>query len=212
MRTQLIGVLWTAALTVAAHAQDIDPVATLGVPDMGSARALAIDGKVLDISGIGSATTVGALALKDAADVLARQNTTLTVRADGRDLRVAMQGDILFAFDRFDVQPAAEPTLTALAQMIAASKAEAIVVEGHTDAKGSDTYNQALSQQRAAAVIDWLVAKAEQPRERFTARGLGEKEPVAPNLKADGSDDPEGRQMNRRVEFVFPNTRSLGGG
>ncbi|WP_353682383.1 OmpA family protein [Mesorhizobium sp.] len=82
----------------------------------------------------------------------------------------------------------------------------------HRCEEGSDAYNQALSEQRAAAVIDWLVAEAGQPHALFTARGLGEQEPVAPNLKADGSDDPDGRQMNRRVEFVFPNAGRSGGG
>ncbi|SDI51654.1 Outer membrane protein OmpA [Mesorhizobium muleiense] len=212
MRAHMIGVLWIASLTAAVQAQDIDPVAALGEPDMGSARALAIDGKVLAIAGIGSATTGAAQTLKDAADALARQNAALTVRVDGLDLRVAMPGDVLFAFDRSDIRPEAEPTLTALAQMIAASQPAAIVVEGHTDAKGRDAYNQALSEQRAGAVIDWLVTEAGQPRALFTARGLGEKEPVAPNLKADGSDDPDGRQMNRRVEFVFTNAGRSGGG
>jgi outer membrane protein OmpA-like peptidoglycan-associated protein len=212
MRAHMIGVLWIASLTAAVQAQDIDPVAALGEPDMGSARALAIDGKVLAIAGIGSATTGAAQTLKDAADALARQNAALTVRADGLDLRVTMPGDVLFAFDRSDIRPEAEPTLTALAQMIAASQPAAIVVEGHTDAKGRDAYNQALSEQRAGAVIDWLVTEAGQPRALFTARGLGEKEPVAANLKADGSDDPDGLQMNRRVEFVFPNAGRSGGG
>lgn len=212
MRRHTIGVFWFAALTAAVHAQDIDPAADLGVPDMGSARALPLKGKVLDITGIGSVMTGASQKLKDAAEALARQNSALTVRSDGLDLRVAMPGDILFAFDQSDIRPEAEPTLTALAQMIATSQPTAIVVEGHTDAKGSDAYNQELSQRRAAAVIDWLAAKGGQPRSLFTARGLGEKEPIAPNLRADGSDDPGGRQLNRRVEFVFPDAHRPSGG
>nr|WP_287056927.1 hypothetical protein [Mesorhizobium sp.] len=145
----MIGVLWVASLTAAVQAQDIDPVAALGEPDMGSARVVAIDGKVLAIAGIGSATTGAAQALKDAADALARQNAALTVRADGLDLRVAMQGDILFAFDRSDIRPEAEPTLTALAQMIAASQPAAIVVEGHTDAKRGVTHTTRRSRSSA---------------------------------------------------------------
>lgn len=212
MRAYLITAAWLAALATSASAQDVDRAAALGVPDMGSARSLSLEGKVLDIVGIESATAGKATPLEDAAKVLARQNTALTVRTDGLELRVAMPGDILFAFDRADIRPEAESTLAALAKMIAATNPATIVVEGHTDAKGSDTYNDALSQQRAAAVVDWLVIREGQPRSLFTARGLGETQPVAPNIKADGSDDPDGRQKNRRVEFVFPNVGGSDGG
>jgi outer membrane protein OmpA-like peptidoglycan-associated protein len=75
-------------------------------------------------------------------------------------------------------------------------------VEGHTDAKGSDEYNQALSERRAASVRTWFVQAAKLPAKSVTAVGFGERQPVADNEKPDGSDDPEGRQKNRRVEVV----------
>lgn len=77
-----------------------------------------------------------------------------------------------------------------------------IIVEmgSHTDSKGSNSYNQRLSQKRAQSVVDWLTRNGI-PKSRLTARGYGEESPVAPNTKPDGSDNPEGRQLNRRTEF-----------
>jgi flagellar motor protein MotB len=75
-------------------------------------------------------------------------------------------------------------------------------IEGHTDSKGSDAYNQRLSGQRANAVRDWLVEKEGLKQVKFVTRGFGEVKPVVPNTKLDGSDDPEGRQKNRRVEII----------
>ena len=78
----------------------------------------------------------------------------------------------------------------------------AVTIEGHTDAKGSETYNQKLSERRAESVKNWLVAREGLRDVSFTTRGLGATKPVASNRKPDGNDDPEGRQKNRRVEIV----------
>jgi outer membrane protein OmpA-like peptidoglycan-associated protein len=75
-------------------------------------------------------------------------------------------------------------------------------LEGHTDAKGSDAYNQTLSERRARAVKDWLVTRRAIPG-AASVKGWGEQRPVAPNTKANGADHPEGRQQNRRVEVVL---------
>jgi outer membrane protein OmpA-like peptidoglycan-associated protein len=75
-------------------------------------------------------------------------------------------------------------------------------VEGHTDAKGSDSYNQKLSDRRASSVKNWFVQKEGLKEVRFSTAGLGAKKPVAPNNKPDGSDNRDGRQKNRRVEIV----------
>ena len=64
-----------------------------------------------------------------------------------------------------------------------------------------DDYNQKLSERRAAAVRDWLVKPGDVAPARLSAKGFGPAKPVAPNAKPDGSDDPEGRQKNRRVEI-----------
>jgi outer membrane protein OmpA-like peptidoglycan-associated protein len=60
-----------------------------------------------------------------------------------------------------------------------------------------------LSENRADAVKAWLVQNASVAGSRISTRGWGETKPIAPNKKPDGSDDPEGRQKNRRVEIVL---------
>lgn len=75
-----------------------------------------------------------------------------------------------------------------------------IEVMAHTDSKGSDAYNLKLSQKRAESVVKYLVSKGINA-ERLTGKGYGETKPVAPNSNPDGSDNPEGRQKNRRTEF-----------
>ncbi|NBJ13887.1 OmpA family protein [Microvirga sp. SYSU G3D207] len=75
-------------------------------------------------------------------------------------------------------------------------------VEGHTDWIGTDAYNDRLSARRTASVKEWLVRHASAGRAHVEAVGFGERRPVASNTKPDGSDDPEGRQKNRRVELV----------
>nr|WP_157994791.1 OmpA family protein [Paracoccus tegillarcae] len=72
----------------------------------------------------------------------------------------------------------------------------------HTDAKGSDDYNMALSDRLAVSVGTWLAARGIK-LDRMTTRPRGESEPVAPNTLSDGDDNPEGRQLNRRVEFTI---------
>lgn len=73
------------------------------------------------------------------------------------------------------------------------------VVRGHTDSIGSDRDNLITSRRRARAVRDYLVDKGI-AAERIAVVALGERRPVAPNAKRDGSDDPEGRARNRRVD------------
>ena len=114
--------------------------------------------------------------------------------------RLVVSADALFPFDFDTITPQAEATLGALGPQLAAEKG-AISVEGHTDSKGSDDYNQSLSERRARAVRDWLVAH-HHVAAGTTAVGYGESKPIAPNAKPDGGDDPEGRAKNRRVEVV----------
>ena len=75
-----------------------------------------------------------------------------------------------------------------------------VEIGSHTDSRGDDLYNQRLSQQRAQSVVDYLINNGVE-RERLVAKGYGETKPIAPNKNRNGSDNPEGRQMNRRTEF-----------
>ncbi|WP_169542469.1 OmpA family protein [Sphingomonas baiyangensis] len=116
---------------------------------------------------------------------------------------MSLPGDVLFDFDKATIRPDARATLDKLAALIAAQKPPSVSIEGHTDAKGDDAYNQRLSEARAHAVRDYLVDQRQVPAALLKAIGLGELRPVAPNANATGGDDPEGRQRNRRVEVVL---------
>jgi outer membrane protein OmpA-like peptidoglycan-associated protein len=119
--------------------------------------------------------------------------------------RLRVGSDFLFDFDRAEIRPEAAPALTEVARHVAAATRKAMI-EGHTDAKGTDSYNQALSERRAQAVRTALVALG-LPETRLAVRGFGKSRPVAPNQHPDGSDDPEARQKNRRVEIVLATCR-----
>lgn len=73
-------------------------------------------------------------------------------------------------------------------------------ISGHTDAKGDPDFNMKLSQHRTQSVADYLVKQGINAK-RLTAKGYGETQPIAPNVKPDGSDNPEGRTINRRIEL-----------
>ncbi|HZX67971.1 MAG TPA: OmpA family protein, partial [Candidatus Elarobacter sp.] len=70
-------------------------------------------------------------------------------------------------------------------------------------AKGSAAYNAALSERRARSVKNWFVEKDGLRNIRFATNGFGAGDPVAPNTKPDGSDNPDGRRKNRRVEILI---------
>jgi outer membrane protein OmpA-like peptidoglycan-associated protein len=115
--------------------------------------------------------------------------------------RLRVGSDFLFDFDRAELRPEAGPALAELAQHIAAAD-KAVMIEGHTDAIGTESYNQTLSERRAVAVRIALAGRG-LPAARLNVRGFGKSRPVAANQRPDGSDDPDGRQHNRRVEVVI---------
>ncbi|KQT12720.1 MULTISPECIES: OmpA family protein [unclassified Bradyrhizobium] len=105
------------------------------------------------------------------------------------------KGKIRFANRRADIDPDSAAILDRLIETALRCPTTNIVVVGHTDADGEDSFNQALSEKRAQAVIDYLV-KAGLPASRFTAVGHGSTQPVASN------DTDEGKARNRRIEFL----------
>ncbi|HEY6254537.1 MAG TPA: OmpA family protein [Xanthobacteraceae bacterium] len=115
--------------------------------------------------------------------------------------RLRVGSDFLFDFDRAEVRQEADPALSELSQRIAAARKLAMV-EGHTDAIGTDSYNQRLSERRAEAVRLALIARGASDRDLLT-RGFGKSKPIAPNQNPDGTDNADGRQKNRRVEVVI---------
>ena len=120
-------------------------------------------------------------------------------------LQINLPESILFDFDQYDLRADAQPTLEKVSKLINYYKNVPVDIAGHTDSKGSDAYNQQLSEQRANAVKDALVSQFDIDSSRLNAQGFGESQPIAANTKSDGSDDPTGRQKNRRVEVVVKN-------
>jgi outer membrane protein OmpA-like peptidoglycan-associated protein len=122
------------------------------------------------------------------------------------EIRIDLAADVLFDFDQAEIKKEAEPSLQKVATVLNANPSAKVAIEGHTDGKGADAYNQKLSEQRAAAVKQWLVANGRVADANIATRGWGRTKPLAHNTKPDGSDDPEGRAKNRRVEIVVRKT------
>ena len=161
---------------------------------------------VLNLKGLHSETEGWASGLSVRVDSLASNRSDLTVRREAKTIRVSMTGDVLFDFDKADIRRAAEPTLEEITRLIASIPDGGTIIEGHTDSKGAASYNQALSERRAKAVKAWLEAHGVD-KTKLAVAGMGSSRPVAPNKDENGRDNPEGRAMNRRVEFVFPNSK-----
>jgi outer membrane protein OmpA-like peptidoglycan-associated protein len=128
--------------------------------------------------------------------------TTVQIHETKTEVRMELPGDVLFDFDQWDIRPDAESTLWQVADIIKYYPRAKVTIAGYTDAKGAEVYNLRLSEQRAAAVKAWIVQHGEVDGKQITTKGWGEKKPVAPNTHPDGSDNPEGRQQNRRVEVT----------
>lgn len=104
-----------------------------------------------------------------------------------------------FEFDTARLTQESLPILDRAAEIIKGQPDVLITVDGHTDAIGTESYNQRLSERRARAVWHYLVEEADVAANRVTYRGLGKTDPIAPNSLEDGSDSPDGRELNRRV-------------
>ena len=126
----------------------------------------------------------------------------LKMKETDTEIRIELAADVLFDFDKANLRPQAQQALKQVATIIREKAKGTVRVEGHTDSKGTDPYNQKLSVGRANSVKNWLIQKEGLKDVRFSTAGFGAKNPVVPNTKPDGSDDPEGRQKNRRVEII----------
>lgn len=114
----------------------------------------------------------------------------------GEGIVVEFSEKILFGYDRSDLSATAEGNLDKLVSVLKEYPDTNIEVQGHTDSKGSDTYNQGLSQRRASAVATYLRNRGVNSS-RITTKGYGETAPVATN------DTDDGRAQNRRVNFLI---------
>jgi outer membrane protein OmpA-like peptidoglycan-associated protein len=126
----------------------------------------------------------------------------LAMKETKTEVKIELSGDVLFEFDKADIRPDAEPALQRVVEIIKQYPRAAVSIDGYTDAKGADPYNLRLSDRRAAAVKSWLVQKGGMNGKQIKTKGWGKANPVASNTNPDGSDNPEGRQKNRRVEIT----------
>jgi OmpA-OmpF porin, OOP family len=141
------------------------------------------------------------IALVDIIEAKARETRMVTVAAGemAKSIessgRVALYG-ILFDFNKADVKPESDPTLTQIAQLLKTSPAMKLLVVGHTDNVGGFAFNMDLSQRRAAAVVAALTMRFGIAKDRLTPVGVSFASPIASNQ------DDAGRGRNRRVELV----------
>ena len=116
-------------------------------------------------------------------------------------LKPVVVKNIYYEYDKFSLLDSSKTVIdTTMLKILTDNPDIKIEIGSHPDSRGSDAYNQRLSQQRAQSVVNYLVGKGI-PRKRLVAKGYGESKPIAPNDNKDGSDNPEGRQLNRRTEF-----------
>lgn len=109
--------------------------------------------------------------------------------------------NIYYEYDKYELtKEAKEKIEKTLLKILNETPQIVIEISAHTDSKGDDEYNRNLSQQRAESVVKHLVRKGIDPK-RLYAKGYGETKPIAPNENPDGSDNPAGREKNRRTEF-----------
>jgi len=108
--------------------------------------------------------------------------------------------NVFFDFDKYSLRPESNAELDRVVGFLNEYPNIEIEMSAHTDSKGSDEYNMTLSDNRAGSVRAYILSKGIAAT-RIISQGYGESKPVANNTNADGTDNPEGRQLNRRVEF-----------
>ena len=108
-----------------------------------------------------------------------------------------------FDFDKSDIRKADVAELKKAIDFVRKYPGAEVKVEGHTDSRGTEEYNQRLSERRADAVRQYLIKEGAAEKTRISATGYGELRPIAPNKTQDGKDNPDGRAENRRVEILI---------
>jgi outer membrane protein OmpA-like peptidoglycan-associated protein len=180
---------WSApilmSLTFQAPPDDVTSV-DLVLPDFLPIEGVAIEGLGGAAAG-GIAATGKTLGLEGALKELQAEVTP-------QEIRIDLSADVLFDFDKAELKPAAEEKLGQLLTVVNSRPSASVAIEGHTDVRGDDAYNQALSQRRAESVRTWLAGHGV-AGSRITATGAGESRPVRTGTTEDD------HRANRRVEI-----------
>jgi outer membrane protein OmpA-like peptidoglycan-associated protein len=175
-----------------AHQKAIEALQALG-PERGSKK---IDYSMVSIIGVMKGIETQSTAIESVIKDLGAKETET-------EIQIELPGDVLFDFDKWDIRSDAEATLKKVGDIITAYKSPQVIIAGHTDSKGLEAYNQRLSEKRSESVKKWLSENAGISADTMKTIGYGETRPIAPNANSDGSDNPQGRQKNRRVEIVI---------
>jgi outer membrane protein OmpA-like peptidoglycan-associated protein len=171
----------------------------------GGAAVGAVVGKALGNTAMGAIVgaavggTAGAIIGKkmdQQADEMKRVLDDAEVSRVGEGIAVTFKEKVLFAFDQSNLNTTSQQSLNKLDDVLNKYPDTDIEIIGHTDDKGSASYNQGLSERRAASVADYLKAHGI-TTSRITTRGMGETDPKVPNTS------DANRAENRRVEFVI---------
>ena len=146
---------------------------------------LGVAGKTEDISGL----------LRD-----------LKAETRGQEVRIELSADVLFDFDKAGLRREAGESLGKVAAVLKANPGARARVEGHTDSRGSDEFNQVLSERRAGSVVNHLQQACRwQPYRMLTPTGMSEADPAASN------DSAEGQAQNRRVQVSILVSKAVDG-
>jgi outer membrane protein OmpA-like peptidoglycan-associated protein len=164
---------------------------------VGNATGSTARGAIIGAAVGGAAGAIIGSRMNDRAGTLERELDGATIERVGEGILVTFDSGILFGFDSSILQAAARTNLTDLAGVLATDSDDyELLVAGHTDSSGSETYNQTLSERRASAASDFLSTQGI-PNARIRIQGLGEMEPVSTN------DTTSGQAANRRVEVAI---------
>ena len=112
--------------------------------------------------------------------------------------------EVKFGFDKYQLDEKYLNDVEVIYSTYKRHEEAYIEITGHTDSKGSEAYNKALSQRRADAVAKYLKDKGV-PKDHIITTAAGESQPIAPNTNPDGTDNPDGRAKNRRTEIKIVN-------
>lgn len=109
--------------------------------------------------------------------------------------------NVLYDYNKANLRPESKEVLNGVVTILKDNPKIKIELAAHTDSIGGDKYNDKLSQARAQACVDYIIANGISEN-RVYAKGYGKRKPIAPNSLPNGKDNPYGRQLNRRTEFT----------
>lgn len=172
-------------------------------PVQAAARAALPHAKVVDIVGVTRGIEGATRGIQGGTSGIQSALQDLGAKVTAQEVKIEMNADVLFDFDKYTLRPEATDSLKKVGQVVQSYPNAPLLIEGHTDSVGPHAHNMKLSDDRAASVKNWLQRNAGIQQSRITTRGWGETKPIAPNKNPNGSDNPTGRQKNRRVELTL---------